>query len=59
MNLNIAFYPIIGFGVAVNYYASDGIQYDQNIDDFVTDGTERTLQLFLGFFVLELVWFDD
>ena len=58
MNFNVAIYPIIGFGLAVNYYASDSIEYDQRQDEFVSE-TEQTLQVFLGVFVIEMSWFND
>lgn len=58
MNFNVAIYPIIGFGLAVNYYASDNIEYHERQDEFVSE-TEQTVQVFLGVFVIELSWFND
>lgn len=58
MNFNVAIYPIIGFGLAVNYYENGNIEYDQRQDEFVSE-TEQTLQVFLGVFVIELSWFND
>lgn len=58
MNFNVSIYPILGFGLAVNYYESDNIEYDQRQDEFVPE-TERTIQVFLGVFVIEVYLFND
>jgi hypothetical protein len=59
MNFDLAIYPVVGFGLAINYYASNGIEFDQSEIEFNSESTEHTLQFFLGVFVIEMCWFDE
>ena len=58
MNFNVAIYPIMGFGIGVNYYESDNIEYHERQDEFVSE-TERTIQVFLGVLVIEVYLLND